>query len=50
MEGEIFLFDLIKKYRTEIVFLIFSAVVLSGGFYLGVISHSVRVVKSVPVD
>lgn len=50
MEGEIFLFDLVKKYRTEIIFLIFSAVVLSGGFYLGVISHSVRVVKSVPVD
>ena len=50
MEGEIFLLDLVKKYRTEIILLIFSAVVLSGGFYLGVISHSVRVVKSVPVD
>lgn len=40
----------IVKYRKEIIFLVSSAVILSLGFYLGVLSHTVKVIKSVPID
>lgn len=44
------MYGIIKKHKAEIVFIVISAVVLGVGFYMGVISHKVEVVKSVPVD